>query len=215
MSYYPLLPYVRKYLNLYNQLGHFRLFLNIMQRSTFKQKLIISGRMLNPFVSLVLKLVRDMIDIELYPFRKKEVKAVFLHNIITDFLVSLDQDSIIQDFSLYMKKCGYRPAFCTLNLPPLVRKLDDLQIESPLIMSPFNKVGYQMSSSKEVCESTLRKNPGIKLIAMSTLAAGYLKPKEAYDYLFNELDNISGVVVGVSSKEHAEETFTELQKYIK
>ena len=82
-------------------------------------------------------------------------------------------------------------------------------------MSPFNKVGYQMNSSREVCESTLRKNPGIKLIAMSTLAAGYLKPKEAYDYLFNELDNISGVVVGVSSKEHAEETFTELQKYIK
>ena len=41
---------------------------------------------------------------------------------------------------------------------------------------------------------------------MSTLAAGYLKPEEAYEYLFS-LPNIKSVVVGVSTREHAEETF--------
>ena len=102
-----------------------------------------------------------------------------------------------------------------LDVEEIINNSYNLEISSPVIMSPFNKVGYQMNSSKEICESTIRNNPEVKFIAMSTLAAGYLKPREAYDYLFNEVDNIAGVVVGVSSKEHAEETFMELQKYIK
>jgi len=41
---------------------------------------------------------------------------------------------------------------------------------------------------------------------------GNLKPKEAYEYLFS-LPNIESVVVGVSTKEHAEETFGIIRRY--
>ncbi len=63
-----------------------------------------------------------------------------------------------------------------------------------------------MNPSREACEEVLR---GCKydVIAMSTLAAGYLKPEEAYEYLFKLPTIIRSVVVGVSSKKHAEETF--------
>jgi hypothetical protein len=44
---------------------------------------------------------------------------------------------------------------------------------------------------------------------MSIMAGGYLRLDEATDYL-STLPNLSGIAVGVSSKEHAQETFTKL-----
>ncbi len=64
---------------------------------------------------------------------------------------------------------------------------------------------FKMNPSREECERCLGEYD-VDVLAMSTLAAGYLKPKEAYEYLFS-LPNIKSVVVGVSTREHAEETF--------
>ena len=56
----------------------------------------------------------------------------------------------------------------------------------------------------------MRKNLGrLKtplVIAISVLAAGYLKLPEAVDYIAG-LPNVKGVAVGVSKEEHARETF--------
>jgi hypothetical protein len=46
---------------------------------------------------------------------------------------------------------------------------------------------------------------------MSILAAGYLKPIQAIDYIAN-LEGISGLVVGVSAENQAIETFNLLRK---
>ena len=46
---------------------------------------------------------------------------------------------------------------------------------------------------------------------MSILAAGYLKPVEASEYLAT-LPNIKGVAVGVSKEKQAKETFAILKK---
>ena len=79
-------------------------------------------------------------------------------------------------------------------------------------MASINKLGYQVSPSREAFEECLRNNE-LQLLAMSTLAAGYLKPGEAYEYLFS-LPRIDSVVVGVSSKIHATETFDEIRKHV-
>ena len=47
---------------------------------------------------------------------------------------------------------------------------------------------------------------------MATLASGYLKPKEAFEYIFS-LPKIKSVVVGVSTKQHAKETFEMLKSH--
>jgi hypothetical protein len=44
------------------------------------------------------------------------------------------------------------------------------------------------------------------VIAISILAAGYLSPSDAIDYIAT-LPNIKGVAVGVSKEKHAQETF--------
>jgi len=48
-------------------------------------------------------------------------------------------------------------------------------------------------------------------LAISILAAGYLKPEEAIDYI-TQLPNIKGVAVGVSKEKHANETFSLLKQ---
>jgi hypothetical protein len=56
--------------------------------------------------------------------------------------------------------------------------------------------------------------PKPNVIALSILAAGYLKPLEAIDYIAN-LPNIKGVAVGVSKKDHGIGTFRLLKEKLK
>jgi hypothetical protein len=52
------------------------------------------------------------------------------------------------------------------------------------------------------------------VVAISVLAAGYFKPPEAADYLAG-LENLKGVVVGVSTVKQARETFALFQERLK
>jgi hypothetical protein len=85
-----------------------------------------------------------------------------------------------------------------------------INLEKILIATPFNKIGFQMIPLKEECEKALATLPKPNVLAISILAAGYLEPKEAIDYIAR-LPNIKGVAVGVSKK-HAKETFKLLRE---
>ena len=73
-------------------------------------------------------------------------------------------------------------------------------------MTPFNSIGFQMSPSREACELCLSGLSDADVIAMSIMAGGYLNLDQAFQYL-RTLPKLSGVAIGASSKEHAEETF--------
>ena len=79
-------------------------------------------------------------------------------------------------------------------------------------MAPFNPIGFQMNPSREEAEKVLKTIPS-RMIAMSTLAAGYVKPKEAYKYI-SSLPEISSIIVGVSTEKHAKDTFSIIRKEI-
>jgi hypothetical protein len=51
------------------------------------------------------------------------------------------------------------------------------------LATPFNKVGFLMNPSRTECEKASADLSEPTVIAMSILAAGYLKPKEAINYL--------------------------------
>jgi len=68
-----------------------------------------------------------------------------------------------------------------------------------------------MNPSRLECEKALSDVEGLNVIAMSILAAGYLKPLEAMDYI-RSLPNLEGVVVGVSKEHHTRETFKLLKE---
>jgi triosephosphate isomerase len=80
-----------------------------------------------------------------------------------------------------------------------------------LIMTPFNSIGFQMNPSRESCETCLSRMSDANVIAMSILAGGYISLNDAVTYV-RHCSGISGVAVGVSSLDHAENTFRKLQE---
>lgn len=207
MSFYPLIPYVQGYVKKANEKGMIGLINDVLEPASIsnKFKLVLKGgaSLLNrDFMSIL----GTAIDIELLPFKDVNVKAVFLHNVFTDLALSLNSKEVFELFISHVEdNYGVTPAFGTLNFARLVTKFDEWGIHKPLIMASFNKVGFQMNPSREECERCLSEYD-VNVLAMSTLAAGYLKPTEAYEYLFS-LPNIKSVVAGVSTQEHAQETF--------
>jgi hypothetical protein len=103
---------------------------------------------------------------------------------------------------------GMNPGFETRNFAYLVHKFKEWHIDfrDCVIATPFNKAGFQMNPSQAECEEALGSIADSKVIAMSVLAAGYIKPVDAFEYL-RSLTNIAGVVVGVSKESQARETF--------
>jgi hypothetical protein len=141
------------------------------------------------------------------------LKSVMLHEIITDMALALDMEQLFKSYIKFMEKSNIRPGFETRNFAHLVSKFKQWNIDfSKLTLTAsFNKVGFQMCPSKYECEKALEDAQEAEVIAMSILAAGYLKPAEAAGYLA-DLDRLSGVVVGVSKESQATETFRVLQE---
>lgn len=84
-------------------------------------------------------------------------------------------------------------------------------------MIPFNSLSYMMdinafnaSQRQEFVDKVLKLNK--KIIATRTLAAGVLKPKEAFTFL-KSVDYIDAICIGVAKIEEAKEDFELLKEY--
>lgn len=206
MNIYPLIPYTQGYVRRANEMGVVGMLNDVLQpaSTSMKLKILFKGGM-NVMRKDFLNILSTLIDMEMLPFKGFNTRAIFLHNVLTDLALSLKAQSIFEFYIDYIKdNYGTTPAFGTMNFPVLLRSFEEWEIEKPLIMTSFNKIGFQMNPSQVECEKCLMEYPS-NILAMSTLAAGYLKPKEAYDYLFS-LPNIESVVVGASTEVHLEET---------
>ena len=215
MNFYPLIPYAQGYIRRANEMGVVGMLNDVLgpASTSTKLKILFKGG-INVVRKDFLNILSTLIDVELLPFKGFNTKAVFLHNVLTDLALSLKAQNIFEFYMDYIKdNYGVEPAFGTMNFARLVESFDEWGIERPLIMASFNNAGFQMNPSKDECERFLREYD-VDVLAMSTLAAGYLKPKEAYEYLFS-LPNIKSAVVGVSTKEHVEETFGIIKNCLK
>jgi predicted aldo/keto reductase-like oxidoreductase len=85
------------------------------------------------------------------------------------------------------------------------------EIVRTLVMCGVNKKGYFMNPGRKACEEEFSRHSHA-ILAMSPLAAGSLKPEEAFEYIAS-LGTVKHIVVGLSSKEHADETFRIARKY--
>lgn len=214
LNFYPLIPYAAEYVRIAGEKGTVGL-LNETLKSTGvlgKSKILFKGGM-----GLLRKdlygLLGTLIDVEISHFKGVPVKAVFLHNVLTDLALGLGLKEIFEFYIEYIEKNHKAyPGFATMNFARLVKTFHEWGINDPLVMASFNKVGYQMNPSQSECEQCLA-NFDVEALAMSTLASGRVKPKEAYDYLFS-LPNVKAVAVGASTREHAEETFRIINEHL-
>ena len=136
------------------------------------------------------------------------LRCVLLHEILTDTMLALRAPKLLETFYSHISnRHGLKPGFVTRNFASFVALLGELGLdrEEVCIMTPFNAAGYQMAPSRQACETALSKVHQSRILAMSTLAAGYLTPMEAVDYLKHQ-DRLDGFVVGASSEQHLRET---------
>ncbi len=149
-------------------------------------------------------LAYEISRIKISMHKKGILRSIFLHEVVTDMCLALNMGSIFKSYIEFLQNRKITPGFETRNFPFLIKKLGEWGIdpENILIAAPFNKIGFYMNPSKIECEASLATLKKPNVIAMSILAAGYLKPSEAIEYV-NDLPNINGIVVGVSKEQQA------------
>jgi len=214
LKIYPLLPYAQKYVTRSNEVGMVNVVLEMLSGTSLRQKmdLFVSGSkaVVSQDMNSVLS---SLIQIELKPFKGLNVPAIFLHDAFTDLALAYDMPHI---FEFYLeeieKKFQARGAFTTKNLPAFLRKFREWGLPTPLVMTHFNKAGYHMNPDRTTCESAVH-DYDVSILAMGSLASGFLGPDEAYQYL-GEVPNIDGIVVGATSPAHIEETFQAIERYM-
>ena len=140
--------------------------------------------------------------------RAAPLKSILLHEIATEMALALNMDWFFKSYIKFVSGLKIKAGFETRNFAYLVNKFKEWRIDfgEVIIAAPFNKVGFQMNPSKAVCEELLEVAADSEIIAISILAAGYLRPPETLDYL-RCLRNISGIAIGVSKEPHARDTF--------
>ena len=214
LVFYPSMPYAHKYANAVAEKGIFgALKDNILAGTTAGD---IMGMLTKGGLSLferdMQKVMELLVDMEMKTFRDLNVKVIFLQNIVTDLLLGFRVKEVFLGFSSYINdKYGVEAGFITMNMPMLLDFLLDCGIESPIICSSINKAGYLMNPNIETYEKTLQ-GKNFRPIAMSILASGGVKPKEAVEYVCKQ-PAIQSIVFGASSKQHIVETKEEIESY--
>ncbi len=212
---YPLVPYIQKYIRESNEKGMLNMILEILSQASMAQKfsLLLQGTkgFLTKDIQHALTL---LIDIELLPFRGRQLGAIFLHDALTDLTLGLHIEPLLETFRDHVEKTYKVPAgFITKNVPLLRERTEKLGWSNLLAMASFNKMGFYVNPSLEAVAESIRK-PGMEFVAMTTLSSGALSPHTAYEFL-SSFPGIQSIVVGMSKKNHIEETVTAIKKHLK
>ena len=206
-------PYIVKYMSMINTMGMFGTVKHVLQgkKASESLKFFAEGAK-NLFTTDYIGLAMQLVDVEVAPFHDLNVKSVLLHNSLCDLAMAYNMQEVIKSFDSFVKNSlGVIPGYGTQNYPMFSRFLKNSGINEAFVMTAINKIGFYMNPDNRAYEETL-KNDGNTVLAMATLASGRLKPEEAYQYLADL--GINNIVVGLSSKKHAEETFGAIGKYI-
>jgi hypothetical protein len=209
LNWYPSIPYPHKYANSISEKGIFPTINDILFKDN--SALGVLGMMTKGGLAVVnkdvIKLMQMLIDIEMKIFKDLNFQVVFLQNIITDLILGYNSKEIFAEYCNYIKlKYGVLPGLITQNMPYLLAKLKEWQIEEVVICTSFNKIGYLMSPdvASYINEASNNDSGKYQIMAMSTLASGAISAIDAYDFINQQ--NIQSVVFGASSKKNIDQT---------
>lgn len=195
---YPCMPYAHKYANAVTELGIV---------GTIKE--YVPGNIFSTFAKGgiayakkdILSLMELFIDAEMKMFKGINTPVIFIQNVVTDLLLGLGMKDVFPAYANYIKnKYNAEPGFITMNLPFLLDVLEEVGVEDPIVCSSINKIGFRMSGGIELYEKTIRERK-FRPIAMQVLAAGAIRPEDAFEYVCQQ-QNIESILFGASSKEH-------------
>jgi hypothetical protein len=157
--------------------------------------------------------IKALVDYELSRIRRATrgrftLYSLMLHEVVIDTLAAYGLTGLLAEALEYIERKGVVPGVETRNMPCVFNLLRENSsvFEKTIFATPFNRIGFQMGGTRETYEEIAGQFPG-KIVAMSVLAAGYLKTQDALQYLAKFREDLLGVVFGVSQARHAIENF--------
>jgi hypothetical protein len=202
-KFYPCMPYAHKYANAvteYGLLGALQRFLPSTSKfaAMWKGSVSVAKRDVEGIAQL-------LIDSEMNMFRGLETPVIFLQNVVCDLLLGLGYKDGFRIFADHVRrKYNAEAGFITMNLPRLFDVLDELGLDNPIICSNINKIGFRMCGGIDLYEKTIATRK-FRPIAMSVLASGALRPREAIEYVARQ-KKIESIVFGASSRANIKQT---------
>jgi hypothetical protein len=202
MNFYLQVPHIQGYIQKMNEKGISGLFMDLVQRDGIKS---LSSMALKNVINLAKKdyfsMATSALQLEVAPFLDVNIKALLLHNVSTDLLLSLQISNAFTEYDNYVKdNLKLRVGFTTLNFQLFAKSFENWNMGTPLAMTPINPKGFDMNPSKEAVESSIKAYQG-EIIAMNVLGGGAFSVRKSYDYI-KSFENVNFCVMGASSREH-------------
>ena len=202
-EFYPCMPYAHKYANAVTEHG----ILEALKLFLPKDGAI--GALMKGGLSVANKdmegIAKLLIDAEMKMFEGLKTPVIWLQNVVTDLLLGSGFNEAFKFFADHVKdKYHAEPGFITMNMPKLLDVLEAQGIENPIICANINKIGFRMCPSIAEYE-TLIATRTFRPVAMSVLASGAIKPREAIEYVCKQ-KNIQAICFGASSRGNIVET---------
>lgn len=206
-------PYIVKYISMVNTVGFAGTIQTMLQGKNTKENMrFFAEGAKNLFTTDYIGLAMQLVEVEVAPFYDLNVKSVLLHNSLCDLALAYNMTDVIKSFDNFVRnRLGVIPGYGTQNYPAFADFLRRAGLKHSFVMTAVNKMGFYMNPSVESYEEQFKDDENT-ILAMASLASGRIKPDEAYKYLASV--GIKHIVVGLSSKRHAEETFGSIKKYI-
>lgn len=207
LDFYPIIPYAQGLQMKLSQGGIMNAMKEIIKAGSIKQDLKILAKGGFSFMKKdFLELFKIFMDVELLKLQYIRPKMIYLHPVLTDLALALNMKNVFETFQNYLHdNYNVQSGVCTKNFPRLVSKFQEWDINYDSIMTSFNKSGFLMNPSREECEKCLDEYEG-QVLAMNLFAGGFYSLEETASYI-ESLPKIKNIVIGLSSPQHAKETF--------
>lgn len=141
---------------------------------------------------------------------KLEPEVIFIHGIMTDNYLQKYAEALSSCFQAIRDHNAF-PGLATHNSLQTLLVLQTSSYpflqESFGLLLPINSMGWGIGGSPDEIINLLQKMDDYPIMAMKTLAAGQLAPKEALEFIF-EIPQVRSAAVGMTNKEEVSEIAT-------
>lgn len=209
-TFYPGMPYAHKYANAVTELGYFDALRKFLPREGLVDTVLRGSKaVLGKDIESMMTL---LVDAEMKMFRGLTTPVIFLQNVVTDLIQGL---GFVDAFRIFSDHCrsryGAEAGFITMNLPKLLPILKQAGIDNPIVCANVNKIAFRMSGGIEGYRAATASIPA-RVIAMSVLASGGIRPREAIEWVVGE-PYVESILFGASSRANIENTVSLIREF--
>jgi hypothetical protein len=204
------IPYPHNFAAMVNEGGMLTVLKYVIAKSTFKSLFIHFPRFF--FTGNIKYIIPLILDLEI-PINLKKGSFIYLQNIVTDLLIGMKRNDLLEVFCKLIIKKGFMPGLITLNpviLDDILTKFD-YEIQKKLILCfNINNRGFNVFPNLNDVELFIYKKSLYKKMGMSILSSGGVKNiHEALFYIKNL--PLEYVVYGSSSIKNVQTNYNILK----